>query len=257
VIDRYDEMRVAPDPSLAEALRQRLHARMASVPRDDNHEGPPDLQLDAARLDPEQHLVPVTEIRKFPDSPTSEIRKRRRLAMAAAAVVAVIGVAAIAINSLSSDGEAPSPAAPPTIAPTTTATPTTVAIPTTTEPVGVPGALPDGTYRVEVTSSDLEAVNARNFRLAGTWEWTFLRGDWSYQNTSTSVMVESTYKGTYVVEGNHITFFVPGFLWTEAQGPNEFTWRVDPDGSLQFTYLASTNANWAALFGSHPLVPTT
>ena len=253
----HDEMRVAPDPSLAEALRQRLQGRLVSVPRDDN-EGPSDLQLDATRLDPEQDVVPVTEIRKSPDSPTNEIRKRRRLAMAAATVVAVIGIAAIAINSLSSDdGEAPSPAAPPTIAPTPTATATTVAIPTTTESVGVPGALPDGTYRVEITSSDLEAVNARNFRLAGTWDWTFRGGDWSYQNTSTSAMVESTYAGTYVVDGDHITFFVPGFLWTEAQGPNEFTWQAHPDGSLQFTYLASTHPNWAALFASHPLVPTT
>ena len=34
--DHYDAMRVPPDPSLAEALRQRLHAHMASVSRDDH-----------------------------------------------------------------------------------------------------------------------------------------------------------------------------------------------------------------------------
>ena len=33
--DHYDEMRVLPDHSQAEALRQRLHAHMASVSRDD------------------------------------------------------------------------------------------------------------------------------------------------------------------------------------------------------------------------------
>ena len=65
--------------------------------------------------------------------------------------------------------------------------------------------LPDGTYRVEVTISDLEAVNASNYLppFAGTWEWTFRGGDWSYQNTSTSGMVESTSAGTYIVDRDH------------------------------------------------------
>lgn len=126
--DRYDEMRVPPDPLLAEALRRRLHARMASVSWDD-HEGRSHLRLDAARLDPEQHLVPVKEDYVSIDAPPiSETRNRRRLAMAAAAVVAVIGVAAIAINSMNSDDDvAPSPAVAPTAAPTTVAPTTTVA----------------------------------------------------------------------------------------------------------------------------------
>ena len=38
--DRYDEMRVAPDPSQAEALRQRLHARLATASRDDPRTNP-------------------------------------------------------------------------------------------------------------------------------------------------------------------------------------------------------------------------
>ena len=49
--DHYDEMRVSPDPSQAEELRQRLHARMASVSRDDHH-GRSDLHLDTARRRP-------------------------------------------------------------------------------------------------------------------------------------------------------------------------------------------------------------
>ena len=125
--DRYDAMRVPPDPSQAEALRQRLHARMASVSRDE-HESRSHLQLDAARLESEQHLVPVKEIYVSVDSPpTSETRNRRRLAMAAAAVIAVIGVAAIAINIMNAEDDVePAPAAAPTVAPTTVA-PTIVA----------------------------------------------------------------------------------------------------------------------------------
>ena len=131
--DRYDEMRVPPDPSLAEALRQRLHARMARVSWDD-HEGRSHLQLDAARLEPEPHLVPVKEIYvSLNSSPTSETGNRRRLSMAAAAVVAVIGVAAIAINIRNSEGDdGPAPAAEPTVAPTTVAPTTTVAATTGT-----------------------------------------------------------------------------------------------------------------------------
>ena len=251
--DRFDEMRISPDPLLAEALRQRLHARMASVALDD-HEVRSHLQLDAARLVPEQDLVPVKEIDVSVDSPIRETRVRR-LAIAAAAVVAVLGAVAIVINLANSEDDGPSPVVA-TVVPPTASTPTTVAIATTTEPVGVPGDFPDGRYRVVVTSTDLAAVNARNFRLAGTWEWTFHGGDWSYQNSSTSAMVESTYAGTYVVDGDHITFFVPGYLWTEKQGPNEFTWRANPDGSIQLAWLPSTNANWAAILASHPLVPT-
>ncbi len=121
--DRYDEMRVPPDPSLAEALRQRLHARMASASLDDTG-GRSHLQVDAARFESEQHLVRVKENYVSVDShPTSEVRSRRRLAMAAAAVVAVIGVAAIAINSMNSeDGVEPAPAVQPTVAPSTLAT---------------------------------------------------------------------------------------------------------------------------------------
>jgi hypothetical protein len=106
--DHYDEMRVPPDPLLAEALRQRLRAHM--------------LQLDAGRLESDAHLVPVKEIKVSLGSPTSETRNRRRVAMAAAAVVAVVGVAAIAINTMNSDDDV-EPASPTA----TTVTPTTVA----------------------------------------------------------------------------------------------------------------------------------
>jgi hypothetical protein len=128
--DHYDELSVSPDPALAEELRQRLHAHVANASLDEL-ERQPHLQLDTARLDTEQDLVPVKETYMSIDSPpTSDIRNRRRLAMAAAAVVAVVGVAAIAINSMNSDDNPdPAPAAPPMVASTTVA-PTTIA-PTT------------------------------------------------------------------------------------------------------------------------------
>jgi hypothetical protein len=100
--DHYDEMRVPPDPELAEALRQRLHAHMASA-SSEHHEG--HLQPDAARLESDGHLVPLKETYVSVDSSASETRNRRRLAFAAAAVVAVVGVAAIAVNSLNSDDD--------------------------------------------------------------------------------------------------------------------------------------------------------
>ena len=218
---------------------------------------PPSRRPRRALVESEQHLIPVKENYVSVDAPpTSETRNRRRMAMAAAAVVAVIGVAAIAINSMNSDDDVePAPATEPTVAPTTAATPTTAAIATTTEPVGVPGALPDGTYRIEVTSSDLDAVNFPHYLWVGQWEWTFLGGHWSYQFAS-GTLDEPTYEGTYNVDGDHITIVIPGQLWREIYPPQEFTWRANPDGSLQFTALASTAGNWAAILASHPLVKT-
>jgi hypothetical protein len=149
--DHYDEMSVPPDPSLAEALRQRLHARMASASRDD-HEGRSHLQHGVLRLEPPEHFVPTEENYVTVDSPTSErtnrgeSTNRRRMGMVAAAVVVVIGVAGIALaidnTSDDDDDEAPSPAVQPTVAPTTVA-PTTVA-PTTVPPHRETGVFVEG-----------------------------------------------------------------------------------------------------------------
>jgi hypothetical protein len=128
--DRFDEMRVPPDPVLAEELRHRLHARMAVASRD--HEGRSHLDLDTARIEPLRHRVPTEENYMTVDS-TSESRNRgegtnrRRMGMAAAAVIGVIGVAGIALainNTSEDDDEAPSPAVQPTVAATTTVAPT-------------------------------------------------------------------------------------------------------------------------------------
>ena len=55
--NHYDEMSVSPDPVQAEELRQRLHARMASVSRDDHH-GRSDLHLESDRLEPDKGRRP-------------------------------------------------------------------------------------------------------------------------------------------------------------------------------------------------------
>ena len=109
--DLYDEMRVPPDRAQAEALRQRLHARMASVSGDD-HERRSQLHLDTAGVEPEQ-FVPIKEIAVTVDLPTRETRDRRRPVFAVAAVVAIIGAAAIAfaVNNTSSGDDEPSPSA--------------------------------------------------------------------------------------------------------------------------------------------------
>jgi hypothetical protein len=84
----------------------------------DHDAGRSHLQVDAARLESDAHLVPLKEIVGSLDSPTSESRNRRRMVMAAAAVVAIIGVAAIAINSMNSDDDLElAPAVAPTVAP--------------------------------------------------------------------------------------------------------------------------------------------
>ena len=117
--DRYDEMSVPPDHSQAEALRQRLHARIASVSRDEHHAGPL-LHLDTELLGPDER-DPIKEMNVSLNTPTGESGNRRRLLTVAAAVVVVIGVAGIVLaNNNTDDDDTPLPPAVATIDPTTT-----------------------------------------------------------------------------------------------------------------------------------------
>ena len=121
--DHYNGVERCTGRHGAEALRQRLHARMSSVSLAAT-EGQP--HLDTARFDLDERPAPMKEFTVSDNSTNNNHRDGRRLAMAAAAVVAVIAVTAIAlaINDASDDDQAPTPAA--TIAPTTTVTlPTT------------------------------------------------------------------------------------------------------------------------------------
>jgi hypothetical protein len=123
--NHYDEMKVSPDPSQAEELRQLLHARMASVATDDPRGGSP-LDLGSGGH-PDEWIVPSHELSP-PDTSTTEQRThRRRALMVAAAVVVAVAAGGIAIRSDDPSGVA-------TIAPTSTTSPT----PTTPTTDGAP-----------------------------------------------------------------------------------------------------------------------
>lgn len=87
--NHHDEMRVAPDPSRAEELRQRLHARLASVPSADTDRD--DREGDLMMLDTE-------------DRPTGPVAPRHRspgrwlLVAAAVAMVVVVGTVLVAVG---------------------------------------------------------------------------------------------------------------------------------------------------------------
>ncbi len=123
--DHYDEMRVPPDHSQAEALRKRLHARMASVSRDDHH-GRVHVHVAIDHLNPDE-LDPTKEITVSLNTPPGETRNRKRLLMASAAVVVAVGVAGIALtnnnNNNTDDDQTPLAPAVATVAPTTTIAP--------------------------------------------------------------------------------------------------------------------------------------
>lgn len=126
--DHYDDMRAAPDPVLAEALRQRLHARLAGA-GEGNHAGRSESDLLTTRPQSVPTVVPVQQIDVLPDSRSNGTSMGRRVAMAAAAAIAVVGVAGLALNNRNSGDENPSPAVgstvAPTIPPSTTVNPTT------------------------------------------------------------------------------------------------------------------------------------
>ena len=80
----------------------------------------------------EEIYVPITES-PISESPTTEHRGHRRLALSVAAVVAVVGVAAITINIVNSDNQDQSPGAETSVG----QTPTTVAEPTPVAPTAI------------------------------------------------------------------------------------------------------------------------
>lgn len=102
--NHHDDMKVSPDPVQAEELRQRLHARMASVSREDHH-ARSDLHLRSARPEPAERVAPVTEIPVSATSTPSHRTHARRLVTAAAAIVVVIGAVGIAITNRDSGDE--------------------------------------------------------------------------------------------------------------------------------------------------------
>lgn len=156
--DHNDELRVSPDPTQAEALRQRLHARMASVSRDDLH-GRAQLHVSIDHLDPDE-FGPMKEINVSLNTNSSrETRNRKLLVLAAAGVVVAIGVAgiALAINN-SDDDPTPSAQAVTTVAPTTTVAPDLSA--------GTPGLV---TGHLQYDAGTTFAVWEEDLIVAGGW----------------------------------------------------------------------------------------
>ena len=118
-------------------------------------------------------------------------------------------------------------------------------------PKPVPGNFPNGTYAVDITDADVVAVNEPNIaENHGHYVWTFAQGIWSFVQTADNPLQNPADTGTYEAKGTHVFFY--GAVDDPGQ---DFIWAVNPDGSLQLTYQASTTRGWSALLGSHPLVP--
>ncbi len=111
--------------------------------------------------------------------------------------------------------------------------------------------MPNGTYAVDIADADLAAVHDLNFAEDhGHFVWTLKAGVWSFVQTADNALQNPSDTGTYAVQGDHVKFYGA----TDDPG-QDFTWLVNGDGSLQFTYQPSTQQFWAAALGSHPLMP--
>ena len=119
--DRYDELRVSPDPSRAEELRQRLHAELERSSLDDAT-AVPSASHDRSPARPVRNSRPMEEMRMSDDSADSEHKNRWRIPAVAAAAIVVARVGAIAFavsNTNADDPDGVSQAPAPTAAPTT------------------------------------------------------------------------------------------------------------------------------------------
>jgi hypothetical protein len=252
--EHYDELSVAPGPARAEALRQRLHARLASGTPDVN-QGQPRLHIGTAGIDAERRLVPMKEIDVSDNNSTgSDDRNGWRLAMAAAAVVAVIAVTGIAfaINNSSNDDEPPAPAA--TVAPTTTV----ASPPSTGSSAGVTavddhGAL-DGRWRTgpvpidQVKAAMLRAgltqdlVDEWVLEVGSPTEYSFTldlhQGEFSHSESTPDTEQNVTESGTFVYAADHHRLD----LSIAGQGDTyEFSTITSCCDGLQLVFVDSTD----------------
>ena len=136
--DRYDELRVSPDPSRAEELRQRLHAELERGSLDDATASRRRLTIASPVGGAE--FRPMEEMH-MSNHPTDREHKTRRRMPAVAAAIVVLGVGAIAFavsNTTADDPDGVPQAPAPTAAPTTAA-PTTTVAPLIVTYAGIPG----------------------------------------------------------------------------------------------------------------------
>jgi hypothetical protein len=159
--NHHDQMRVAPDPSRAEELRQRLHARLAG--------GPPATTTPFADTDHDRQgdlIMLETEDRPTRHEPPNPTRRSPGRWLLAAAVVAIVAVAGAALIAAGGDDETEVPAGPPTDAPRVV--------------TDLPGMTPlePGTYVVD-PDLDESTPLAVTFELAAegwtTWSGTYIQ----------------------------------------------------------------------------------
>ncbi|MCU1387679.1 MAG: hypothetical protein JWL72_1017 [Ilumatobacteraceae bacterium] len=103
-----------------------------------------------------------------------------------------------------------------------------------------------------MTDADLAAVNIppqNRPENEGTFTWTLTDGAWTNLQTADHPIQYPTASGVYIADGDHVTFFVASDL-----GPQEFTWKVEPNGDLILSAEPSTSGFYAAFLGAHPLV---
>lgn len=144
------------------------------------------------------------------------------------------------------------PTQPTDVATATTGTPASTIGAVTGLPTGVPGDLPNGVYRAEITDADLDAVNVspKDWQENhGTFTWTLNEGNWSFVQLADNPIQAPSGQGVYLVDGDRVSFLVANDL-----GPQDFTWSLSSDGSLVLTALPSTGSYFAAYLAAHPLV---
>jgi hypothetical protein len=139
-------------------------------------------------------------------------------------------------------------------------------------PQGVPGALPDGADRVVITEADLAGVPAPDElrdsvdeENVGRYTWHLSAGRFRGDQQADPPPVIPEIEGTYVVEGDTVTFYFPSGMTFDLStaefdqlppAPVEkFRWRRAADGSLRFTPLDGVDPLAAAVIASHPWQP--
>jgi hypothetical protein len=121
-------------------------------------------------------------------------------------------------------------------------------------PTGVPGAVPDGVYTETVTDEDLARLGVEDPALVaenhGVITWTLDGGIWSSVQIAPNPVAAPTGVGTYVVNADQITFYLPG-----GRPPLLCTWTVSADGTITLVPAAGMAPEFAGSLASEPWVP--
>jgi hypothetical protein len=120
-------------------------------------------------------------------------------------------------------------------------------------PTGVPGAVPDGVYAETVTDEDLARLGVDPALVAenhGVYTFTLNGGIWSFVQTAPNPLEQPTGVGTYVVDADQITFYLPG-----GRPPLVFTWTIAVDGAITLVPDPGMAPEFAADLASEPWTP--